>query len=309
MLKFLILGPLTMDTIVRDKKTYRSTGGAVYYQAAVLSRMGVDTTAVVTLAREDEHLLESFPDDVTFRPVFVDKTLKFENIYPNHDPNHRIQNAHITRNPIKPENLSKIDLKEFDAFLISPLTPFDVPLETVEYLSSFDVPIYAGIQGYLRHIKENKVILKPWSEFKRFLKFFDVVFFDEVEARVVLGTHIHKLGEVARTIGNFGSNEVVITMGNRGSLIYSVKNQGTYKIPAFHHKQRVDPTGLGDTYMAAYASKRMETSDPETCGIFASMASTIKLEAEGRFDGSKGLVEDRISEEGILSTESLKKRV
>lgn len=32
----------------------------------------------------------------------------------------------------------------------------------------------------------------------------------------------------------------------------------------------MDPTSLGDTYMAAYVTKRMETLDPETCGIFAS---------------------------------------
>ncbi|MEN6574274.1 PfkB family carbohydrate kinase [Methanobacterium aggregans] len=304
MSNFLIIGPLTLDTIVRDKKTYRSTGGAVYYQAAVLSRMGVNTTAVVTLSREDEHLLESFPDDVDFVPVFVDKTLKFENIYPNHDPNHRIQNADVTRNPIKPENLRSIDLKEFDALLISALTPFDVPLETVEYLSKSNVPIYAGIQGYLRHIKENKVILKPWNDFKKFLKFFDVVFLDEVEARVVLGTHIHKLEDVARTISNFGPNEVVITRGGRGSIIYSVKTGGSYRIPAFPHKLRVDPTGLGDTYMAAYATRRMETLNPETCGIFASMVSTMKLEGEGTFDGTRTLVESRISEEDTINKNS-----
>ena len=58
----------------------------------------------------------------------------------------------------------------------------------------------------------------------------------------------------------------------------------------------MDPTSLGDTYMAAYARKRMETSDPETCGIFASMVSTMKLEKIGAFQGNRSMVNKRLEE-------------
>ena len=46
--------------------------------------------------------------------------------------------------------------------------------------------------------------------------------------------------------------------------------------------------------MAAYARKRMETSDPETCGIFASMVSTMKLEKIGAFQGNITMVNERL---------------
>jgi sugar/nucleoside kinase (ribokinase family) len=61
----------------------------------------------------------------------------------------------------------------------------------------------------------------------------------------------------------------------------------------------MDPTGLGDTYMAAYATKRMETSDPKTCGIFASMVSTMKLEKIGAFPGNRAMVDERLRETNL----------
>ena len=66
--KFIIIGPLTRDTISRDGLIYHSTGGAVYYQASVLSNLDVDVTAVITLSREDEELLNAFPQECEYNP-------------------------------------------------------------------------------------------------------------------------------------------------------------------------------------------------------------------------------------------------
>ena len=38
----------------------------------------------------------------------------------------------------------------------------------------------------------------------------------------------------------------------------------------------------------------MDTSDPETCGIFASMVSTMKLEKIGAFQGNRAMVDKRL---------------
>ncbi len=181
--KFIIIGPLTRDTISRDGLMYHSTGGAVYYQAAVLSKLEVDVTAIITLSNEDEELLNAFPNDVNIIPIFFDKTMEFENIYPNHDPNHRVQKANVPKNPVKPENLPE-DIGSYDAVLLCPLSPSDIPIETIKHISQFNVPIYLGAQGYLRQLEDHKVILKPWNDFQNFLKYIQMVFIDEVEARL-----------------------------------------------------------------------------------------------------------------------------
>ncbi|MBZ2165634.1 PfkB family carbohydrate kinase [Methanobacterium spitsbergense] len=289
--KFIIIGPLTRDTISRDGLVYHSTGGAVYYQASVLSNLDVDVTAVITLSREDEELLNAFPQNVDIIPLFFDKTMKFENIYPNHNPNHRIQRATVPENPVKPENLPD-DIESYDAVLLCPLSPSDIPIETIEHIFHYNVPIYMGAQGYLRQLKDHRVILKPWNNFEKFLRFVQMIFIDEVEAKVMVGSH--KLDKIGNELSTFGPQEVIITCGDRGAVIYSSISEHTYKIPAFTPMQTMDPTGLGDTYMAAYARKRMETSDPETCGIFASMVSTMKLEKIGAFQGNITMVNERL---------------
>jgi sugar/nucleoside kinase (ribokinase family) len=153
-----------------------------------------------------------------------------------------------------------------------------------------------GAQGYLRHLKDHKVILKPWGDFQKFLRYIQMIFIDELEAKVIMGKGSHELNIIGEELSHFGPEEVIITRGDRGAMIYSSISEHTYKIPAFSPKQSMDPTGLGDTYMAAYATKRMETIDPETCGIFASIISTMKLEKIGAFQGDKALVHKRLQE-------------
>ncbi len=291
--KFIIIGPLTRDTISRDGLMYHSTGGAVFYQAAVLSKLEVDVTAIITLSYDDKELLNSFPDNVNIIPLFFEKTMEFENIYPNHDPNHRVQKANVPKNPVKPQCLPE-DIESYDAVLLCPLSPSDIPIETIEHIYSYNIPIYLGAQGYLRQLKDHKVILKPWKDFQKFLKYIHMVFIDEVEAKVILDNGSHKLNMIGSELSQFGPEEIIITRGDRGAVIYSSLSEHTYKIPAFPPKQSMDPTGLGDTYMAAYVTKRIESPDPKTCGIFASMVSTMKLEKIGAFQGNKSMINKRL---------------
>ncbi len=293
--KFIVIGPLTRDTILREGLEYHTTGGAVYYQAAVLSKLEVDVTAIITLSSEDKELLNAFPSKVNVIPLFFNETMEFKNIYPDIDPNHRLQKANVPKNPIMPENLPK-NMGEYDAILLCPLSPSDIPIETIKYISSFNIPIYLGAQGYLRQLDHHNVILKPWNHFQDFLKYIEMVFIDEVEAKVIMDKKNHELSVIGRQLALFGPEEVIITRGDRGAMIYSSLTKCTYKIPAFPPKQTMDPTGLGDTYMAAYVTKRIEKSDPETCGIFASMVSTMKLEKIGAFQGNRSLINKRLKE-------------
>ncbi|BDZ68145.1 hypothetical protein [Methanobacterium ferruginis] len=61
MAKFLIIGPITRDVVLKDDSTCRGIGGPVYYQANVLSALKMDVTAVITLGKDDIDLLEYFP--------------------------------------------------------------------------------------------------------------------------------------------------------------------------------------------------------------------------------------------------------
>ncbi len=287
-----LIGPVTNDTIIKNNSTYKSVGGAVYYQSSVLEHLQINTNAIITLAKKDEELLNTFSKNIKLFPIFTDETIKFQNIYPDNNPNHRIQKAHIPHNPIEVKDIVHLDLRDCDAILLGPLCPHDIPVETIEYLSKLKIPIYLGAQGYLRHLKHDEIVLRPWTQFQKFLKFIKILFMDENESATILGKQL-SIDDVAKTLASFGPEEVIITQGSKGSTVYSKKLGKTYKIPAFSPKKIEDPTGLGDTYMAAYAARKLEIEDPKMCGIFASAASVIKLENKGAFKGNIKLIHER----------------
>jgi len=220
MARVILIGPISHDTIIKDKTVYHATGGAVYYQSYVFSSLGIDTEAVLTIARDDQKLLKAFPENIDVNPIFVSKTSQFKNIYPNNDPNYRIQKAYIPKNPIKPKDLFSIDLTTFDAIILCPLSPYDIPLKTIEYLSKFNIPLYVGVQGYLRHQEKDKIVLKPWKNYKKFLKFVNMLFLDEIEAKIIISENKDDLEKIAKKLASSGPREVIITLGNKGAITY-----------------------------------------------------------------------------------------
>jgi len=104
-----------------------------------------------------------------------------------------------------------------------------------------------------------------------------------MEAEILTG--MSEVNRAAIKLASYGIDEVVITLGSKGSLIYS-KNR-FYSIPAFPVKKMADATGCGDTYMAGYIYKRLESSGIEEAGKFASAIATLKLQKFGPYSGSK----------------------
>jgi sugar/nucleoside kinase (ribokinase family) len=281
---YFLIGPVTKDIIKKEGTSYQSTGGPVYYQSAVISQMGQEVMVMVTLAPKDDYLLDSFSNDVRIFPVYKNQTMEFSNYYPTDDPNQRVQSAILPKNPIEVEDLQIINLKNFDAILLSPLSPYDIPLNTVKYLYKSGKPLYIGVQGYLRHLENDNVVIRPWKKYKEFLPFFKMIFLDEVEAGVIIGENSLSLIDVAKQLSSYGPEEVIITRGDRGSIIYHSETDHTYQIPAEPTHEIVDPTGLGDTYMASYIMKRHEAISPYESGRYASKIASLKLRSRGAVD-------------------------
>lgn len=294
--EFLLLGPVSKDTIIRQNQKTHSVGGAVYYQSKVLSGLGLNYKAAVTLAVEDKDILYRFPDRNSILPIFKENTVKFENNYYDENPNHRFQRSNAPRIPITKEDISKIFSKMGDkcnGILLGPLLPSDIPLETVLELSKKNIPLYLGLQGYLRQFDGCEISLEPLIEIKKLLNLVDILFLDEKEARAV-GNPEDNLSEIARKLSLNGPQEVIITFGSRGSIIYSGEKRTAFKIMPYAPTKLNDPTGLGDTYMAAYISRKLMSNDPQDCGKFASMVATIKLESSNGFDKNWQYIEKRL---------------
>ena len=167
----------------------------------------------------------------------------------------------------------EIDDCDIDAFVLTPLNSNDFPIETLEFLKTFEVPIYISLQGFLRFKDENNsMALKLSDDLKYVFDISDTIFMDEGEFDII-------------KCGKFEGSTLVVTNGSRGSRIID-SNDTTIKINAVKCNNIVDATGCGDTYMAAYISARLKNKTFKNSADFASKIASKKLENFGPYKKS-----------------------
>lgn len=268
------IGPVTRDLIITKNEKQSKTGGAVYFQSFVFEEFYPDYLVITNCS--DSNLINDFPNKNKVKLVKKDNTHYFINEYPNND-DERIQSSNFSNIPITKDDLLDILPENIDAFIINPLNAFDFPNETIDYLKSFNVPIYMSIQGFLRYpsdkINENaySISLKLTSETIRSISNINGLFLDECEAEILFKN---------KDIEEFNIDEIIITNGSKGSRVLADKE---YQIQAVKCDNIIDSTGCGDTYMAAYISKKLTTNSILKSANFASKIASDKLGFFGPF--------------------------
>lgn len=271
----IVIGPVTRDLVIIGDEESHKVGGATYFQSYVFEEFYDDYLAVVNC--HDEKLTEGFPDSDKVKVIRTDNTHFFINEYPFRDNlDIRNQLSNFAQIPILKGDLEPI-LADVDVtgFVLNPLNHYDFPLDTIEYLKSFNVPIFTSIQGFLRvpdvQVNENYTIrLTNFDGLSDVLCGVSAIFLDEAEAN---------------SIGlDFDVDEMVVTNGSHGSRILCGEE---IKIEAVKCDNIVDTTGCGDTYMAAYISRRLSGHNQKEAGNFASLIASRKIENFGPFNPSK----------------------
>lgn len=279
--RILTIGPVTKDTIITPSLKYKQIGGSVYYHACTLYQLKVPSTAIITIGQNDLEMIEAFPKKYEIKIIKTSNTTKYINIY--NKKLERKQKAELVNHPITPDEIQKlkINFKMYDTAILSPLSSYDIPPETIEFLKKEGMNITLLPQGYLRHIDKNKnVISNSWQNTEEYLKYTDTICLDINEMKTAFQINsinkdtIHKIQEKYENI-----NEIIITEAEKGSTIYT--KDRIIKINAIKTNKPIDPTGLGDTYIAAYTSKKIETNDLYLSGVYASLVAKNKLETKG----------------------------
>ena len=130
----------------------------------------------------------------------------------------------------------------------------------------------------LKHVRYNMAEL-----IEEALKHIHILKANETEMEVLTGCK--EPHEAALLIADWGVKEVLLTLGDKGSLIYA-KGQ-FHEIPAYSALQIVDATGCGDTYMVGYLYMRNKGASYREAGCFAAAMCTIKLQTHGPFCGTE----------------------
>ncbi|MCF2518157.1 PfkB family carbohydrate kinase [Dyadobacter sp. CY351] len=278
------IGHITLDKVVTAQSVKFMPGGTSFYFSKALRQFDVDYMLVTALAEKENHILSALREEnIQIFSQPSEFTVYFENIY-SANQDHREQNVLHKAAPFTTAQMPDIEARIFH---LGPLLSDDITVDLLKSLAAKGM-VSLDIQGYLRYVKDQKVLYKDWADKKEALPHVSILKANEFEMEVVTGTSDVRKG--AAYLADLGVKEVIITLGSKGSLIY-VDND-FFRIPAYKPTAIVDATGCGDTYMAGYLSKRIQGAGVQEAGEFGAAMATLKIQSSGPFSGNAAMVEE-----------------
>lgn len=274
------IGHITLDKIITPKLEAYMPGGTAFYFAHALA--GLDHTGFRLITSVGDTELSAV-EDIRDKGIEVEvipsrKSVFFENKY-GENLNERTQRVLAKADPFTVANLSNAEARIFH---LGTLLADDFSLEAIKFLSTKGI-VSVDAQGYLREVRGEKVFAIDWKDKLEALGYIDILKANEKEMETLTSTSDPH--EAARILAGWGCEEVLLTLGDRGSLIYA--GGIFYEIPAFPLDDVVDATGCGDTYMAGYLYSRSRGAGYEDAGKFAAAMCTLKLKHTGPFNGTE----------------------
>lgn len=282
------IGHITLDKVITPRFEAYMPGGTAFYFAKALKDFDHEGFKLVTAVGDTEmNVVEELRNDgIDVIALPSRKSVFFENKY-GHDMNHRTQRVLAKADPFTVENLADVDAKIYH---LGTLLADDFDLDTIKALSKKG-KVSVDVQGYLRKVVGEDVVHVDYDKKREAMPYISILKANEKEMEVLTGTTDPY--EAAKILAEWGCKEVLLTLGDKGSLIYA---EGQFnEIPAIPPKDLVDATGCGDTYMAGYLYKRSRGASYYDAGLFAAAMCTLKLERKGPFDRSLADVEKLIS--------------
>src|SRR6202142_440162 len=260
------LGPLCKDENIVRRQARFGIGGVTYYAGQALSSLGADVELFATFGDEPAGWLDDFLPGVLHR-MPAQGTITFINEYKD-NVDERDQRAIIPPNTIGAGDIGPLDC---DAVILGPLFHDNFEADVVRNMRQ---PVALAAQGLMRYLEGGATIV--WRHPEKILEFLPRVtylFVNEEEARFI--TKKQSPRDQYALLRDHGATTVVITQGSKGSVIYDGSDE--HVIPAFPPSSLADPTGCGDTYMAAFIFATGLPWNLANIGHFAPMAATINI--------------------------------
>lgn len=278
------IGHITLDKIITPRIETYMPGGTAFYFAHALEGLDHSGFKLITSLAESEY---PAVNDIRAKGIDVEvipstNSVFFENKY-GENQNDRTQRVLAKADPFTVDNLANAEAKIFH---LGTLLADDFSLDAIKMLADKGI-VSVDAQGYLREVRGEQVFAVDWEDKLEALKYISIIKANEKEMETLTGSSNPR--EAAKKLAEWGCNEVLLTLGDHGSLIYA--DGVFYEIPAFYTPNVVDATGCGDTYMAGYLYKRSKGASYVEAGKFAAAMCTLKLQHSAPFCGTEADVE------------------
>ena len=273
------IGHITLDKVVTPGSEIFMPGGTSFYFSNAIRQMDVKFGLITSLAASEMRFADSLvANGIDVLTLPSAHTVYFENIYST-NLDHRTQRVLQTADPFTVNQLQQV---EATIFHLGPLLADDISICVIKMLAQKG-RVSLDVQGYLRTVKNQQVVPVDWKDKMETLPNIGILKVNEMEMEELTGSA--DINMAARLLNKWGAEEVVITLGSKGSAIFT--NDTFYTIPAYRPDKLVDATGCGDTYMAGYLYKRIKGCNPQQAGEFAAAMASIKISAPGPFVGKE----------------------
>lgn len=277
-----VIGHVVRDlNVISGVERPPAPGGAAYYATMAHLHLGLRTLVVTKVAPADEHLLlgemRAHGAEIVNLPTATSTV--FRNIDAPERPGGRLQRVEAVAEPIRPGDIPDAAARIWQ---LGPLIDRDMEPEITAALDGHGL-VAIDVQGLTREVESGEVRPRRPEHGAAYLEGVQVLKADEDEILTFAGES--DVRAAAESVRRAGVREVLITKADRGSTIFA--STGAIPIEAVPPRASLDATGCGDTYLAAYLARRIETDDLCECGEFASAVAGLKIEGFGPFRGTR----------------------
>ena len=274
------IGHITLDKVITPRFTAHMPGGTAYYFAKSLRNLDHSGFKLVTSLGESEMNVvnDLIHDGFDVEILPSRRSVYFENKY-GEDMNDRSQRVLAQADPFTTIKLASINSRIFH---LGTLLADDFNIDVIKFLSKKGI-VSVDVQGYLRKVENEHVVAVDYDLKKEAMPYISILKANEMEMEVLTGTtDPYKASEI---LADWGCKEVLLTLGDKGSLIYA--GGQFFEIPALPAHQLIDATGCGDTYMAGYLYRRSKGASYTEAGLFAAAMCSLKLGVKGPFSATE----------------------
>ncbi|MBD3404986.1 MAG: hypothetical protein GF411_02485 [Candidatus Lokiarchaeota archaeon] len=290
--EIVVVGHLSRDLIITPEAERESLGGAPAY-AMIAPSIGALGAGIVTRIGTDfeQSYLDDLHDgglDLTGLRTSQGSSTRFVNIYD--EKGNRTQRVSSLAPPIHGYDYLPRHLGA-SIFHFAPLTSEEIHISCIETAKSSGALVSLDVQGYLREVQNEEVLLTPWDYPDEVLRFVDIVKAEETELEYLSDAKT-EVSAISRIV-SLGPRIVIITRSQKGSTIYTRNNH--VDIPLVLANKFVDSTGCGDVYSISFLLEYMRTGDVGKAGLFGATCASFNLETQGPYNlPTRDQVEERM---------------
>jgi sugar/nucleoside kinase (ribokinase family) len=285
-----IVGSVNFDRIVAPDGSKKSSLGGILYNLFPLASLLSSDSKIYPLTKvgkrhlaEILRLLRDYPNVDTqgaqLSPRGTNQNLLVYTSDTERDEKLVLRAPRFTFEEVKRYIHSHLILFNF-------ITGSEIPLSLLEETRrNSDALIYVDVHSKVLGMKEDGTRYPlGWPDWEKWLQHTDIVQMNLEECRLLLKERVKSheaLFRAARKIAAVGPGQVLITLGEKGALVYWRDGDEQYElVPASTHEV-VDTTGCGDCFTAGYIWGLFKYKAPVKAACIANVVAGENCRAMG----------------------------